>query len=209
MWGGWYHDKAIMNEIREMKEIVQNTINKKVDLFPRAETVMFIDEEAYLNNPRDSFLCHSVNVTRVAMGNTGIPFDLCMVEDAEKVLSKYRAAIFTAPIPSESGAKAISLCNELHIPSICTSTEKTFFSEKELRDFLLKHKIHCYNDEGCVIYCGGGFLGVHSISDRTVKISLPHKYKIRPLFADGLTESETDTLHLNMKKHDTFIWELY
>lgn len=208
MWGGWYHDEAIMYEMKKMKKITHSTISKKTDHLPRAEVVIFIDEKGYLNNPRDSFLCHSVNVTRIAMGNSGIPFDLCMVEDAENLIHKYRAAIFTAPIPSESGINAIKKCEKLNIPNISTSTEKQFYTENELRDFLIGCGIHCYNNEGCVVYCGEGYMGVHAMDDGPLKISLPHKQRILPLFAEDMTETEAHTLYLNMKKHDTYIFEL-
>ena len=49
MWGGWYHDEKIMSEIKEMKNIVDKSEKKSSDLYPRAETVMFIDEKAYAN----------------------------------------------------------------------------------------------------------------------------------------------------------------
>ena len=137
---------------------------------------MFIDEKAYLNNPRNSNFCHSVNITRIEMGNTGIPFDLCMVEDAEKILHKYKFAIFSAPLPSESGKNAVELCKKLNIPYLETSTEKHFYKKNELREILISNGVHCYNENNNVIYCGNGFLGIHTVNDGEVKISLPKKY---------------------------------
>ncbi len=208
MWGGWYHDETIMAELEKIKNITASAKNKNTDCFPSSQTVMFIDEKAYLNNPRGSYLCHSVNQTRIEMGNTGIPFDLCMVEDAEKILHKYRAAIFTAPIPSDSGKNAVDLCKKLNIPFIQTGQEKPFYNKAELRDFLVASGVHCYNADGNVIYCGGGFLGVHSIYDGEVKITLPTKCRIKPLLNSDILECETDSLLLNMKKYDTVVFEL-
>lgn len=207
MWGGWYHDSEIMSEIKEMKIIADKSTGKVANSFPCAETVMFIDEKAYLNNPIGSHLCHSVNITRIEMGNTGIPFDLCMVEDAEKVIHRYRAAIFTAPIPSEDGKHAVKKCEELDIPFISTNTEKSYYTKNELRNFLTQNGVHCYNDDGSVIYCGEGFIGIHAHDDGNFKISLPEKFRITPVFADKNYENETDMLDVNMKKHETFIWE--
>lgn len=208
MWGGWYHDEKLMSEISEMKNIADSTKEKKSHLYPSAQTVVFIDEKAYLDNPRGSDLCHSVNRMRVAMGNTGIPFDLCMVEDAEKVLHKYKAAIFTAPLPSACGEKAVELCRQNNIPYISASTEKAFYGADELRTFLVKSGVHCYNSDGCVIYCGEGFLGVHTINDGKVKIALPQKYTVRPLLRTDFCECETDEILINMNKYDTAVFEL-
>ncbi len=208
MWGGWYHDKAIMAEMAKMREIAENAKDKNNQHFPKAETVLFIDEKAYLNNPAGSELCHSASHTRVRMGNSGIPFDLCLVEDAEKVVKNYRAAIFTAPIPTDSGKAAVELCKKLGIPYIQTSEEKPFYSVDELRDFLVSSGIHCYNSDGNVIYCGEGFLAVHSVNGGEVKITLPQRYKIRPLLGTDIGECEADTLTLNMKEFDTAVFEL-
>lgn len=208
MWGGWYEDKDIMEDLKKMKEIAESSKNKNSDNYPETEVVMFIDEKAYLNNPRQSEFCHSVNITRTEMGNSGIPFHLCMVEDAEKILSKYKFAIFTAPLPSESGKNAVELCKKLNIPYLETTTEKHYYKKTELREILTLKGVHCYNTQDNVIYCGNGFLGIHTVNDGEVKITLPEKYKIQSLFGADEKEYETDVITLNMQKHDTSIFEL-
>lgn len=208
MWGGWYHDSEIMSEMKKMKEIAELSKEKDAADFPKADTVVFIDEKAYFNNPRCSHFCHCVNNTRVAMGNTGIPFDLCMVEDAEKMLHKYKAAVFTAPFPSESGKTALELCKKMNIPFIQSDFKKSYFSTDELRFFLISNGIYCYNPDGNVIYCGGGYVGVHSVTDGIVNVSLPKKYKVRQILGSDFEECETESISLDMKKHDTVLFEL-
>ncbi len=208
MWGGWYHDAEIMAGLKKMKAAAEASKDKKSEDFPCAQTVLFVDEKAYLNNPRGSQLCHSVNVIRKAMGNTGIPFDLCMVEDAARVLHKYRAAIFAAPIPSQSGKFAVEMCEKMGIPYVQASEEKPFYSDVELRDFLVSAGVHCYDTDGNVIYCGEGFLSIHSVNDGEVKISLPSKYRVAPLFGADFAECETDVILIDMKKHGTAVFEL-
>lgn len=208
MWGGWYHSEDIMPQLEKMKDIAETAKEKRTEELPCAQTVIFIDEKAYLNNPRDSSLCHSVNTTRYAMGNTGIPFDVCMAEDAEKVLHKYSAAIFPAPIPSDSGKSAVETCEKMNVPYIQASEEKPFYTEAELRGFLVSAGVHCYNKDGNVIYCGEGFIGVHSVRDGEIKISLPARFRIKPLFGLDSLEYETDTISINMKKHETAIFEI-
>lgn len=208
MWGGWYHDEKIMDELRRMKDIFEMSEKKDTSAYPSSEVVMFIDEKAYLNYPRDSQLLHSVNILRLNMGNTGIPFDLCMVEDAQKIIKKYKAAIFTAPIPSDSGKEAVKLCESLCIPCIKVSPEKTFYSENELRSLLIEKGLHCYNKDGNVIYCGEGFIAVHAIKGGEVRILLPKKYTVRPLLGSDLTERMTDELLICMEEYDTAVFEL-
>ncbi len=208
MWGGWYNDEELMTELKKLKDIAEYAKNKLTSPYPTAQTVVFVDEKAYLNLLRGSHLCNCVNHTRVKMGNTGIPFDLCMVEDAEKVLGKYSAAIFTASMPSESGKKAMELCGKLNIPYLQTSAEKPFYSTSELREFLVSCGVHCYNTDGCVVYCGEGFLAVHSIADGEVKITLPQKYTVRSHLGTDFEEYETAEIKLYMNKHETAVFEL-
>lgn len=209
MWGGWYKDTEIMAEIEKMRIIAQNSVKKIAEDFPSSEAVMFIDEKAYLNYPRGSCYRHSPNETRHELGKTGIPFDLCMVEDAEKVLHKYKAAIFTSPVPSEQGIGAENLCKKMNIPYIKTSEGKNNFKENELREFLVSNGVHCYNSEGNVIYCGNGFLGIHCVNDGKTKIKLPKKFGVKNLFLEEIEEKETDEISLDSEKYQTYIFELF
>lgn len=208
MWGGWYHDEEIMVELAEMKRIAEAATEKNTADYPRAKAVIFVDEKAYINNPRCTHFADSVSNTRVAAGNTGIPFDLCMVEDAEKVLGKYSAAVFTSAFPSESGKAAVALCEKMGIPYICADVKKHVYTTDELRNFFVSCGIHCYNAEDNVIYCGEGFLAVHSVREGEIIINLPQKYRVKPLFGAYIPECETDTVKLIMEKHGTAIFEL-
>ncbi len=207
MWGGWYHDEEIMLEMSKMRNIAESS-KEKIGLYPTAQTVVFIDERAYFNNPRCSDVSCSVNNIRVAMGNTGIPFDLCMTEDAQKVIDKYKVAIFTTPLPSDSGKEAMSLCENYNIPYLFPEDEKIFISTPELREFLVSKGVHCYNSDNNVVYCGGGYIGIHTAHEGEIEIRLPEKYKVRSLLGAKLEEQETDVVSLCMNKHDTALFEL-
>lgn len=208
MWGGWYNDEKILDDFGKIKLIAEESENKNNDLFPKAETVLFIDEKAYCNLARFTPPVSAVTNIRVAMGNTGIPFDMYLTQDAEKVLHNYKAAIFTAPVPSESGKKAFELCKKMNIPYISATTGKYIFPTDELRETLIDFGIHCYNNTNCVTYVGGGFVAVHSAEDGENTINLPKKFRVKPLLSDGFSECETDTITLTMKKHHTYIFEL-
>ena len=173
MWGGWYNSKEIMSELEYLHGIYENIKSTDKSKLPSAEVAFFIDEKAYANPARNNPLLHSVNHIRLAMGNLGIPYDLYMTEDADKVLKNYKAAIFTAPLPSASGKDAINSCENFDIPYISASQDKPSYTADEIRDFLISSGVHCYNTDGCVIYCGNGILAVHTVSDKETKIVLP------------------------------------
>lgn len=209
MWGGWYHSKEIMSEIENLRKLSENIGNKNTDGLPTAETVLFIDEKAYANVENGNSFRHSVNQIRVALGNTGIPFDIFMVEDAEKVINNYKSAIFSAPVPSENGKKAVEICKSLNIPFISSTENKPFYNTEELRDFLVSSGVHCYNSDGCVIHCSDGFIGIHTVSDGETTIKLPKKFKIKPLNFSAENEFESDSVFINATKHSTLMFELF
>jgi hypothetical protein len=144
----------------------------------------------------------------VAMGNTGIPFDLCMTEDAKKVIDKYKVAIFTTPLPSESGKKAMALCESHNIPYFFPEGDKIYVSTPELREYLVSKGVHCYNGDNNVVYCGGGYVGLHTSHEGQIEIRLPGKYKVKPLLATNLEEQECDLISVYMNKHETALFEL-
>lgn len=206
MWGGWYHHEDIMDDLTKMRLIYEkaNQVDVKSDF---AEVVLFIDEKAYKNIPRGNGNLNTVNHLRVKMGTSGIPFDTYMVEDAEKILGRYKATIFTAPIPSEEGKKAIELSKKLGIPCISVADNPVFYTTDEVREMLLSFGVHCYNPDGCVVYHGNGILGIHTVTDGETKITLPRKSKVKALLGAEYEETETDEIIINVPKHSTVIFE--
>ena len=207
MWGGWYHNEAIMNELSEMKTIFDSTKEKEQGVLPSAEVVLFVDEKAYSHAHKDSPFLHTVNHHRISMSYTGIPFDTCMVEDAEIVLKHYKFAIFTTALHTESGKKALGLCDSLGVPYVTPTEEKPFYDVDELRDILVSNGIHCYNTDGNVLYCGNGYIGIHKIDNSKTTITLPQKRKIRPLL-DAESEFYGDSITVDEPMHSTRIFEI-
>jgi len=102
----------------------------------------------------------------------------------------------------------MSLCESRNIPYLFPEGDKIYISTPELREFLVSNGVHCYNAGNNVVYCGGGYVGVHTCCEGQVEIKLPEKFKIRPLLGTNLEEQETDVISLYMKKHDTALFEL-
>ena len=208
MWGGWYHNSEMMAELQKLREIYATAQSKKTENALSAEVALFVDENAYRNIPRGNGLLNLVNHYRVKMGTSGIPFDIYMVEDAQRVISKYKGAIFTAPKPSDAGKKAIELCKELNIPYISAEEDNTFFTTEEIRERLISFGVHCYNDGGCVVYGGNGILAIHTVTDEETKITLPRKMKLSVLTGMEATEYYDATISFTAPKHSTVIFEI-
>lgn len=208
MWGGWYHSPKIMTELEELRCIYERVSQADTSKAPKSEVAFFIDERAYANIQRGNYRLNAVNHLRIKMGNSGIPFDTYMVEDADKVLQSYKFAIFTAPIPSEAGAEAINICKKHNIPYFSASENDAFISTDELRKSLVDKGIHCYNDKDCVVYCDKGILGIHTVDDGEITIKLPEGIKVRALSNDMRQDEYTDKIAFTSSKHNTVLFEI-
>ena len=123
-------------------------------------------------------------------------------------IKNYKTAIFPAPLPSESGKKAVELCEKYGVPYLATTKEKPWYSTDELREILVSKGVHCYNNDGNVIYCGNDFLGVHAKNSGKVKITLPESYKIKSLTSTTNIDIDSNEIILNMTEYETCLFQL-
>ena len=180
MWGGWYDDPLLMDEMQRMYKIYAALPDSPKGGF-ECEAVLFADERAMSNlSMKGSKEFYSES--RIAMGNTAVPFDCYLVEDAAKVVEKYKAAVFIAPFPSKEAKDAMALCDRLGIPYISASEEKLSFTADELRSFFEKCSLHLYSDELDVVYLGNGYLALHSSKAGKKQIKLPKNAKLDCVF---------------------------
>ena len=207
MWGGWYHDPLLMNELAKMKKHVDEYLDAPA-VTSASEVILFADETGYANHLCDSDIMWGViNIRSNALGNAGAPYDSFCVEDAEAVLDNYKAAIFPYALPSKNAKRAMALCEEKGIPYLTASPQKITFSTDEIREFYRLSGVHVYNETGDVIYVGNGFLGIHAASEGKKTIRLPQKHKIKAIFGAKLCGT-TDTIEIELSKFATAFFEI-
>lgn len=191
MWGGWYDDPLLMDELKHMKDIYEAPVTQN---YPTAEVVFFADERGYANLFSGSPELSGIAATRTAMGNTGVPYDNFMAEDAEAVLDGYRASVFPMPIASEAGRRAMELCRKMGIPYISASAEHPALALGDLCDFYKRVGVHFYSHDRDVIYLGNGYLGLHTVASGKREIRLPRPLRIKAVFGIDREEQVTDTV---------------
>ena len=206
MWGGWYDDPILMDELCEMKKIFDNDlISDKSDVLS-ADVVFFADEQGYANMMTDSPQIRSIKHTRTAMGNTGVPYDSCMVEDAELILQNYKAAVFPFPLPSDAGKHAMELCEKMGIPYLMATADHYELTVDEIRVFLKANGIHFYTEEKDVVYVGNGYIGLHSVIGGTKRLRLPRTCTVSSVFGTELSAQVTDCIEFELKENATALF---
>ena len=206
MWGGWYRDSLLMEELTAMKTVCDGDLSREKGTTLTPEVAVLTDEQSYANIFDHSPLMFSLPQTRIALGNTGIPYDLCVCEDAEIILHRYKAVIFPFPAPSEAGEKAMALCRERGIPYLSATTAHPILTVGEIRDFCDQSGVHAYTPAGDVIYVGNGYVGLHAAEGGEKTVTLPETCRVTPLFGADVEEQITDTVRFTLDKHKTALF---
>ena len=209
MWGGWYNDPMIMSELEKMKRLCDSNLKKHTTRDSiNAEVVFFADESAYSNMTSRSPELAGIAKTRKAMGNTGAPYDTIMVEDAERVLKKYKAAVFPFPMPSDTGKRAMELCQAYGIPFLTATAEHSELTREEINEFLKLSGVHLYIDDGSVIYVGDGYVALHSNESGRRTVALPRPMKLRAICGAQNAEFSEKEVSFDLSECDTAIFEV-
>ena len=207
MWGGWYDDPVLMEEFVQMKHIYDKELMVKGN-YPSPEVVFFADERGYANLFSQSPHLSGIALTRTAMGNTGVPYDTYMAEDAEQILKNYKAAVFPMPIASEAGKRAMELCEKMRIPYLCATADHYQLMVERLQEFYKSSCIHFYTDENDVVYLGNGFIGLHSAVGGKKQLSLHECYTVTPVFGAEIPEQTTDKIEFDLKENATALFSI-
>jgi len=207
MFGGWYDDPILMDELARMKmyydsDTVENTSGLQ------SEVIFISDEQGYAN------LCDfappkaGIRETRIALGNAGVPYDCYLVEDAEAVIKNYKAAVFPHPIPSDRAKRLMELCTELGIAYTSASVERYKLSAEELREFFAANGVHLYTEDKDVFYLGCGYMGFHSVNGGTKTIHLPKSCTVEAVYGTDHPKNTTDTVTFELKDNATALFRI-
>ena len=207
MWGKWYDDPLLMKDIQKYIEIYNEDLTNS-NASSSAEVVFFADEKSWANMLKSSPQLNAIKNTRTAMGNAGAPYDIYMVEDAEKVLSNYKAAVFPFSLPSEEGKKAQELCDRLHIPYLKATPDHCELTAKDIRFFYESKKIHLFCKLNEVIYFGNGYVALHSKKAGLKSIKLDKNYNITPVFGAKTKTKNADKITFFLKKCGTALFKI-
>ena len=204
MWGGWYDDAALMSELANMKKLY-DAENPQCSA---SEIAFFADERGYANLFSRSPHLQAIRDTRTNMGNIGAPYDTFMVEDAEQILRRYKAAVFAFPVPSECGKRAMALCKEFGIPYISATSEHPVLSVDEIEAFIKASGVHIYADSRDVVYVGNRYLALHAATGGRKQIKLPRAAKITAIFGTDIPDQITDLLEFELNEYETALFKI-
>ena len=204
MWGGWFADSEIMNEMKQYRELYAESLTAK-NRRSKAEIAAFVDEGVY-KYMTDCPLRNAAYNQREALGLMGTPYDMYDVFDFEAVYKNYKAVIFMSTEKTENMKKAVSLCKENNIPCIMPTAEKPEFSVKELRTFCKANAVDVYCESDDIVYINDNYVSVHAARSGEKIIHLDGEKIIRRLIPAGKDTTVSDTIRVTMEKGETVLF---
>ena len=210
MWGGWYDCPELMHEMENFREIMGDYTNKATNMpQENSDVVLIIDETYHRRIGTTDPMYYVAGKYRIALGNTGIPYDIMMAEDYTHC-KDYKAVILPYPVEylSDTAKKLKEFCEMHNIPVLTAAlSDMTDLDTDTLRNRLVENGVHCYCDSGEVLYCGNGLLCIHSATAGLKTVKLLQICDITPLNND--TKAFTsDKIELDMNKFETILFKI-
>ena len=205
MWGGWYADEDIMNEMATYKSIYEQSITD-ADRKSKAEVAVFVDESAYKYLTDSPFRNIFFN-QRKELGYIGTPYDIYDVYDFDEVYKNYKAVILLSNAKTVYMENARNLCKANKVPYIMTSSLKDKFTVNELRAFCQANGVHIYCETDDIVYVNENYISINAVTDGEKTLSLGKERNVQELLG-GTYQGTADTITVTMQKGETKIFRL-
>ena len=204
MWGGWYNDKGIMEDMAKEAEIMKNSVTL-ADRRYVAELAVFIDEKTHYIS--DSHNNVGFNF-RIPIGSSGVPYAVYEMSDFDKVKDNYKAIILLEPYKTQCIDNAkITLENENK--AFMVLTNDIILTPELFREFARKNGLHIYIESNDVVHVCNNFISVHKgeNTERKTVINLPGVRKITPIIDEG-ESFVSNKIELELDPFETRLYKL-
>ena len=165
MWGGWFNDPEIMENLEYFLKITKDSLGK--NLCSASEVAVFIDETsyAYISDGTD----HYIYPVRRSLGLCGAPYDIYLTSDFNEVYKNYKFFVFLAPRTTQLTENAVKAAGET--PYIIISAENSDISPAQFREMFRSAGVHIYCENDCVVYASKSYLFVHTCESGRLKLN--------------------------------------
>lgn len=222
MWGGWFSDPQLLEVVKKGQEYfwLSDTLSSNA-MAP--EVVVIVDERLQFWDKSFGPQTEEIIGNRYALGKTGIPYDLLLRTDLDKVSkSDYKVIWFLGLMDlTEKETEFIKEFNQENKSLMVTDNTgtkiygedadpihkdgKIKWAASELGSLWEEKEVHRYQQHGDVLYAGRGWLTIHTVNGGEKKIKLPfHAKVIDPLLNETIYDS-TDTITLSLPPVSTKI----
>ncbi|MGV3763204.1 beta-galactosidase [Parapedobacter sp.] len=225
MWGGWFSDPQLMEVIQKGQELYKK-YPAEDDLAMHAEVAVVVDERLQFWDKSLGRQTAELMANRYALGKCGVPYDLYLRTDLDKVkLGRYKAVwlLGIRGLTDEEQRLADRLVahgnwllfsdgNESTLKAKDAEVEhypkKNQWSAKELGELWERAGVHRYNQQEDVVYAGRGWLCVHSEIGGKRILSLPFPAQVIDVISGDIVKTDDGILELDVPPGGTRLFRV-
>jgi hypothetical protein len=162
MWGGWFADEEYMGIMRKAKEIADESLQKSRK--STAPVAMFIDERAFdgIGEEEVQSLILARDNRCVLFGTTGVPYDIYLATDFEKVAKNYKAVVMLVPCETPALIKNRALAKEYGLPVIELNVDNIDMGADAFAEAFREKGVAPYTNKRAVVYACEDYLFLHT-----------------------------------------------
>jgi sulfur relay (sulfurtransferase) DsrF/TusC family protein len=209
MFGHWFADRALMEEMENSLKLYENAAKENSLTFP-TEVAVFLDEEGYSRIGSSYPLPLSPNSVRDMLAKCGIPYNVYLIDDFKSLAENgfgFKCALFPLPVKGQKAQEAVDFCKANNIECLFAGEDKTTYGEQDVERLLDRSGVWRYTREKDVFYIGNGFFALHAASDGIKTVTFPQKVKITPVYDENQTEI-CSQFSIKMQKFETLIYKI-
>ena len=171
MWGGWFADGDYMEFMARALKLAEASVGLPMESL--AEVAVFVDENAYFDLSDGETAERVVKKMRLTLGQMGVPYDVYLASDFERVRDRYKAYITLEPTGTELYAKIAEYARAAGRLHLVINGDNANISTGELRDLLSSGGVSVISQRDAVIYYSESYLFVHTSEEGDYSLSLP------------------------------------
>ena len=206
MWGGWFADEDYMRFMRRAREIAEESVGLPMESL--SEVAVFVDEGAYALMSDSESAEHAVRSMRLTLGRMGVPYDVYLASDFERVKNKYKAYITLVPCATPLYYKIEESARIEKKVCIRVGEENADITTDELRRRLSFGGVPIYSNRDAVIYSSESFLFFCSTQDGEQVLRLNFCARLTELFTGEEYYVSDGCLKINARLGDAFLFKI-
>ena len=207
MFGHWYDNEELLRVMEDYSELYKLAGESKLCEPIAGKLAVFADETMYRKVKWGEECSHALIDMREGLANVGVPFDVYLIEDFERVMGKENigAVVFMIPCESEYKERGIDYCKSEGIEYLEATGEKWKFTPCEYRELMKRSSSHVYSESEDVVYVGEGVISLHAAHSGEKKLTLPGKVKVRACVATPYDKEEQKEYRVTEREKTTEI----
>lgn len=231
MWGGWFSDPKLLEVIKNAQELYNDyQEDSDLDLYRlmKPEVAVVVDERLLFWDNEGGKRTDEIIRNRYALGKTGIPYDLYLRTDLEKIdhsqykvvwlmglrelneveVAKQRTLLDEGSAVMYTDGDNTSFYRPYRVDNQFEQYEVVRWSAENLAQLWEEVGVHRYISTEDVLYAGRGWLSIHAATEGKKVVKLPFYADLIDPITKKIVASNVNHLEVEMKLGSVLLYRI-